>query len=289
MGKTSLVRRYVDSVFSEKYTTTIGVKIDKKKITLPQGDLSMVLWDVYGEDNHQSVMPAYLRGMSGYLLVIDPTRPNTFESAISLQALVKDTLGLKPFVLVKNKADLRSEWQNNFDGLEQLESDAVAVMETSAKLDTGVDEMFSRLATALLAGDHKYPVILENLPVEASRYIKTVLFPMREFGYLQLNEQNCVISSGGDLQQCGVPELDENRSIEHQIDPLSGLLPVTGEPLVILNTQLRDHVFIDIHIVNYDDCQWVFFINNTEAGIKLQAEQQTRLSDDIVQELRTKT
>jgi len=149
VGKTSLVRRYVDSVFSEKYTTTIGVKIDKKKVTLPDCEVAMVLWDVYGEDNHQSVVPAYLRGMAGYLLVVDPTRPGTLTSAISLHAMVQEAIGSKPFVLVKNKCDLRDNWQSDLEQVAPLESEAVAVMETSAKTDVGVDEMFEVLAQAM--------------------------------------------------------------------------------------------------------------------------------------------
>lgn len=149
VGKTSLVRRYVDSVFSEKYTTTIGVKIDKKKVALPNGELSMVLWDVYGEDNQQAVLPAYLRGMAGYILVVDPTRPATLEKAAPLHTLVQKTVGEVPFILVKNKADLREQWHTDFAELELLESQALVVMETSAKSGDGVEEIFQLLALAL--------------------------------------------------------------------------------------------------------------------------------------------
>jgi len=150
VGKTSLVRRYVDSIFSEKYTTTIGVKIDKKVVNIGEQELSLLLWDVYGEDNHQKVVPAYLRGMAGYLLVVDPTRPNTFKSAIGLNELVNETLGPQPFVLVMNKSDLKSEWEADIAEIQQLSESAVAVMETSAKTDSGVNEMFEALASALL-------------------------------------------------------------------------------------------------------------------------------------------
>ncbi len=150
VGKTSLVRRYVDSIFSEKYTTTIGVKIDKKVVNIGEQELSLLLWDVYGEDNHQKVLPAYLRGMAGYLLVVDPTRPNTYKSALSLHDLVNNTLGPKPFVLVLNKSDLKDEWEADIAELQQLANVAVAVMETSAKTDSGVNEMFEALASALL-------------------------------------------------------------------------------------------------------------------------------------------
>ena len=149
VGKTSLVRRYVDSIFSEKYTTTIGVKIDKKMVNIGEQELSLLLWDVYGEDNHQKVLPAYLRGMAGYLLVVDPTRPNTFKSAMSLRQLVNDTVGPKPFILVMNKSDLKDEWEADVANVQELVGTAVAVMETSAKTDSGVNEMFDNTEQGL--------------------------------------------------------------------------------------------------------------------------------------------
>ncbi len=150
VGKTSLVRRYVDSIFSEKYTTTIGVKIDKKVVHIGEQELALLLWDVYGEDTHKKVLPGYLRGMAGYLLVVDPTRPNTFHNAVSLNKLVNDTLGPKPFVLVMNKSDLKEDWEVEATELQALVDVAVAVMDTSAKTGSGVNEMFKVLAKALL-------------------------------------------------------------------------------------------------------------------------------------------
>lgn len=146
VGKTSLVRRYVDSIFSENYVTTIGVKIDKKVVTSNNQDLSLILWDVYGEDNYQSVLPSYLRGMAAYILVIDPSRPDTFESAKKLHSLANETLGPKPFVLVLNKSDLKSEWEINESILSELRAAALATIETSAKTDTGVDDVFQAIA-----------------------------------------------------------------------------------------------------------------------------------------------
>lgn len=150
VGKTSLVRRYVDSIFSENYVTTIGVKIDKKVTSYNGADLCLILWDVYGEDNHQSVLPSYLRGMSAYILVIDPSRPATFASAKKLHSLVLDTLGAKPFVLVLNKSDIKSEWEMDEDILSELSAAAIRTVETSAKTDTGVDEIFETLSSCFI-------------------------------------------------------------------------------------------------------------------------------------------
>ena len=74
VGKTSLVQRFVKSLFSDRYLTTVGVKIDKKIVTVGDTEVSLVLWDLAGEDEFQSVQTSYLRGASGYLLVIDGTR-----------------------------------------------------------------------------------------------------------------------------------------------------------------------------------------------------------------------
>jgi len=150
VGKTSLVSQYVSSIFSDKYTTTIGVKIDKKQIAMGEKTLSMILWDVYGEDNHQSVMPSYLRGLAGYILVVDPTRPSTIDNVISLQKMVADTIGDKPFVLALNKSDLKDQWEEGLERLDELKALSAGTFETSAKMDTGVDELFEALSTALL-------------------------------------------------------------------------------------------------------------------------------------------
>lgn len=150
VGKTSLVRRYVDSIFSENYVTTIGVKIDKKVTTLHETELGLILWDVYGEDNHQSVLPSYLRGMAAYILVIDASRPATFASAKKLHTLVLDTLGAKPFVLVMNKSDIKSEWVIDEEIYNELSAAAISTIETSAKTDTGVDEIFHTLASCFI-------------------------------------------------------------------------------------------------------------------------------------------
>ena len=71
VGKTSLVGRFVRSMFSEKYQTTVGVKIDQKTVNVGDQQVNMMLWDLHGEDEAQKVRLSYLRGASGYILVVD--------------------------------------------------------------------------------------------------------------------------------------------------------------------------------------------------------------------------
>ncbi|GAX40911.1 small GTP-binding protein [Tolypothrix sp. NIES-4075] len=149
-GKTSLVAKFVYSIFSETYQTTVGVKIDKKVVKIQDKELNFILWDLYGEDEFQKVRLSYLRGSSGYLMVVDGTRHNTLEKAFSLQTRVEETIGQIPFILVLNKSDLLDEWE-----IETAEIDAIiqrgwTVIKTSAKTGLGVEEVFQTLANQIL-------------------------------------------------------------------------------------------------------------------------------------------
>jgi len=150
VGKTSLVRRFVESIFDEKYQTTIGVKVDKKVVSVGREEVTLVLWDIHGEDVFQKMRMTYLRGMSGYLLVVDPTRRQTLEDALALQARVQEAMGPIAWILVLNKCDRITEWEIDLKQIGPSEGSRQAVIRTSAKTGEGVEEAFSRLAQAML-------------------------------------------------------------------------------------------------------------------------------------------
>jgi small GTP-binding protein len=151
-GKTSLVAKFVYSIFSEKYQTTVGVKIDKKTLTVEEQELNLILWDLYGEDEFQKLRTSYLRGSSGYLLVVDGTRKSTLQTAIDLQQRVEENLGKLPFVLVLNKWDLQDEWELDSENIEAIEQKGWTTIKTSAKTGLNVEEIFHILATKILEG-----------------------------------------------------------------------------------------------------------------------------------------
>ena len=150
VGKTSLVRRFVDTIFSDAYLTTVGVKIDKKLITVGSEQMALILWDIAGEDDIAAVRVSYLRGAAGYLLVIDGTRPETLDTAVSIQARVDAEIGSVPFVALLNKADLEEDWTISMERIAQLEAAGWQFRRTSAKTGAAVEETFQELA-ALLA------------------------------------------------------------------------------------------------------------------------------------------
>ena len=150
VGKTSLVAQYVHSMFSEKYLTTVGVKIDKRVVEVGGEVLTMILWDLHGEDDFQAVRTSYLRGMSGYLLIVDGTRRATLDTARELHQRARDTVGEVPFLCALNKADLKASWEVTPEDVGDLENDGWQVLQTSAKTGDQVEGAFQILAERML-------------------------------------------------------------------------------------------------------------------------------------------
>lgn len=150
VGKTSLVARFVHSIFSDKYLTTVGVKIDKKSVTVGSRDVNLMLWDIYGEDDFQKLRMSYLRGSSGYLLVVDGTRRSTLDMACAVHKSAEATLGAVPFFLLLNKADLAPSWEVTQSDIALLQEKGWSVLQTSAKTGAGVEEAFLTLARRMV-------------------------------------------------------------------------------------------------------------------------------------------
>jgi small GTP-binding protein len=146
VGKSSLVKRYVSSIFSETYLTTVGVKIDKKTVDLPGKTVNLILWDLAGEDDIASLRMSYLRGSAGYVLVADGTRRATLDVALSLRERVDAAHGSLPFVLLLNKNDLAEQWAICEADIASLRSEGWWVRSSSARTGEGVDEAFTELA-----------------------------------------------------------------------------------------------------------------------------------------------
>ena len=151
VGKTSLVKQFVSGIFSEKYHTTVGVKIDKKTVMVNEEEVTLILWDLHGEDEFQKIRASYLRGSSGYLLVVDGTRRQTLTVVEELQGMAEETLGSVPFIVLLNKSDLSNQWEVTQEMIETFSARGWKILEGSAKTGEGVEEAFSLLTERMLA------------------------------------------------------------------------------------------------------------------------------------------
>ncbi len=150
VGKTSLVQRYVNSIFSDKYHTTIGVKIDQKQLAINGAELNMLIWDIHGEDDYQKVKPTYIIGASGCIIVIDGTRRASLEVGCELCQLAKKTAPESSLIVLINKSDLKDEWEISEEDLARIRSYGYTIIETSAKTNDAVDHAFESLGRSML-------------------------------------------------------------------------------------------------------------------------------------------
>lgn len=159
VGKTSLIRRYVEREFSDRYLSTVGVKISRKTIEITHEDpqksakLQLIIWDLEGHTRFKAIAPSYLQGAAGALVVADVTRLETVEN-------LKERIGLFASVNPKssisvafNKADLVSHPQleklNKYIDLSRFPN-VIHRCFTSAKTGDCVDEIFENLARNLI-------------------------------------------------------------------------------------------------------------------------------------------
>lgn len=139
VGKTSLIRRYVDKAFSDKYLTTIGVKISKKRLQLEAGECELMIWDIEGATRDKAIPQSYLHGASGAIIVADINRD---ESIRHLEGHISDFLRVNPgssYVVAYNKSDLMGDRER-----EKIGYIAKSFL-TSAKEDLNVEILFTRL------------------------------------------------------------------------------------------------------------------------------------------------
>ena len=155
-GKTSLVQRFVHSLFSERYLSTVGVKIDRKPMEVDGAAVTLVLWDLAGRDGHEDITTSYLRGTHAVLYVADGTRRETCDQLPELRALVREAAGEVPELLALNKSDLKDRWALA-PGDEQALAQAWEVVRTSAKTGDGVEEIFQRIGRAMLSPKEARP------------------------------------------------------------------------------------------------------------------------------------
>lgn len=152
VGKTSLVRRFVQQSFEEKYLTTIGVKVDHKQVALANASLNLLLWDIAGQEEESPTTESYFRGAHGALVVYDLTRP---DSAQALEEYCERFLRVAPkakVVFVGNKSDLvESQQAEAFELAPMLGQKTAVQVLTSAKTGANVELAFTKLAQLLTA------------------------------------------------------------------------------------------------------------------------------------------
>lgn len=148
VGKTSLLRRFVESEFSEDYLVTVGVHVKKKVVTIDEDEITLIIWDIEGNTSLEKARNSYLLGAHGFLYVFDLNRPETFSNLKEEQAFLKKNFLSIPVQLVGNKIDLIEDTEriHFFNAPEYANC-----MFTSAKTGIQVEEVFYQITKSILS------------------------------------------------------------------------------------------------------------------------------------------
>ncbi len=151
VGKTSLVKRYVDNMFRMDYMMTIGTDIRTKIISINDEIVKLVIWDLGGQPLFQDVRATYCKGANGAVLAFDLTRQKTLTDLHGWAETVWRFVGKVPIAVVGTKADLKSIRETSMErALDFARLTGAKVFETSAKTGEGVEKTFNYIVQEIL-------------------------------------------------------------------------------------------------------------------------------------------
>ncbi len=161
MGKTSLIRRYVEDAFDDRYISTLGSKVSLKKVWLTSRrdpsktlELQLSIWDLIGERSYlETLHQEYLKGAQGLVAVCDVTRYSTFEALDHWIPAAFRVTGPTPLALVVNKVDLKDEvicLYDEHEPQEKAERYGGSAFWASAKSGENVNPIFGKIATEIV-------------------------------------------------------------------------------------------------------------------------------------------
>jgi len=180
VGKSSLILRYVDQVWSDTFVPTIGVDFKVKTSELQNKKIKMQIWDTAGQERFRNVISSYFRGAHGILLIYDVTNRDSFKNLENwLIEIEKNASENVLKILIGNKNDLVDEKEiTTEEGEAFAKRNGMQFIETSAKMNTNVTEAFEALGKLMIEfNTEKKPIAASNdkkvLSASSGKNIKT--------------------------------------------------------------------------------------------------------------------
>ena len=152
VGKSSLLYRYVTNEWDENAQTTLGAAFMDKKITYEGINFKFQIWDTAGQEKYAPLAQMYYRDANVALLVYDITSRESMNGLKEWQNELSQK-GPKDItlVIVGNKYDLESSQQITAEEGKQYADEHGAIFaKTSAKMNTGVKELFDTICAHLI-------------------------------------------------------------------------------------------------------------------------------------------
>lgn len=150
VGKTSLVRRFVEHEFDQDHESSVAMTISKGTIEVGEISLEMMLWDPEGSEAWSQFNRSFISGASGLMFVVDGTKPRTLDHLLEAQTKGRGFIGARPAVLILNKVDLTGDFALTKAQVHAASTLNWQLVRASAKSGDNVDGAFTKLAELML-------------------------------------------------------------------------------------------------------------------------------------------
>ncbi len=152
VGKTTLLKKYVEGKFSEATKMTVGVEFFIKEITFRGYSFTLQLWDFGGQERFRFLLESYTSGAKGALLMFDLTRMNSLNSLQEWVTLLRKRNPDLPLLFVGTKLDLLTETNIDEVYITDLKQkfQCFDFIKVSSKTGENVQETFEKIINAIL-------------------------------------------------------------------------------------------------------------------------------------------
>eukprot|EP00731_Ephydatia_muelleri_P027920 Em0019g793a len=171
VGKTSLLQRFANGTFSDVASRTTELDKITRPITIDGSALYLDIWDTAGQERYGGITTSYYRGAHCAVIVYDVTVEETFQDVEQWISDVHQCVGDVKMVLVGNKCDLsHQQVVSSASGKAFADSNQMIFVETSAKADTNVKQLFDAIGgevmklKASVTPTQSQPLTLEQKP-----------------------------------------------------------------------------------------------------------------------------
>lgn len=158
VGKTSLIRRFVQDSFDDRYIRTVGAKVTKKELKMDSFgsngpmDIQLLIWDIVGELSfRQLLQESFFYGTQGIIGTCDLTREKTLSELSNWMDFAMRITDTIPVVFLGNKNDLPGKQVslNDINNFATKYENSNAYI-TSAKTGHNVELAFKTLGKMIL-------------------------------------------------------------------------------------------------------------------------------------------
>ena len=152
VGKTCILRRFVENKFLKNHLATIGIDFKTKTLNINNQEIKLKIWDTAGQERFRNITTQYYKGADGIVLVYDVTEESSYDKIRDWMEQIlyntqRDDIGL---VLLGNKCDMEPRTVTEEQGNKMAEELKISYFETSALNGQGIKEAFEQLTRDIM-------------------------------------------------------------------------------------------------------------------------------------------